>query len=137
MSTVRLKERIELKGSCKGTTATLIERTASKALYQRDDGYWETFLVKINPAMVYVKGEWTATGETKEVYPNDNAFGVFAWCGKEEKIRNFYESLSESRNADYANDVSRFFRRSPESKAIAPLKENNVKNQEQFINSFL
>lgn len=131
---VLLKEKEEFKGSCLGTTATLIKRTVSKALYLRDDGYYEAFVFRVKPERIYVNGKWEPTGNTKEVYPNDNAFGLSAWCDRnEEKMRSIYEGLSERRNTDSAMDVSRFVRRSPLSKGIVPPEENNVKILKQSI----
>ena len=125
---------IELKGSCTGVTAKQILRTEEKALFRRSDDCWECFLIKVTKEKSYKDGEWVPTGNTKEVYPNDNAFGVSAWCGKEEKIRKIYEGLPEKRNTDSAIDVSRFIRRSPRSKGIVPPEENNVPNLKQSMN---
>lgn len=132
-----LNEVVVLKGSCKGTTSTLVERTVSKALYFRSDGYWEAFRIKVVPEMVCVEKIWARTGNTVELYPNNNAFGVSAWCGKEESILRIYEGLPEREMADSAIDVSRFSRRSKQSGPMGPLKENNAQNLKQSINSNL
>jgi len=131
---VLLKETVKLKGNCVGTTAKLIERTVSKALYRRDDGYDETFIIRVKPEKIYMDGRWVPTGNSVERYPRDEAFGLYGWCDRnEEKIRSIYEGLPERRNTDSAMDVSRFIRRSPLSKGIVPPEENNVKILKQSI----
>jgi hypothetical protein len=128
---------IKLKGSCTGVTSTMIARTVSKALYFRSDGYWEAFRIKVVPEMVCVEKIWVPTGNTVEVYPSNNAFGISAWCGKEESIIRIYEGLPEREMAHSAIDVSRFSRRSKQSGPMGPLKENNAQNLKQSINSNL
>jgi hypothetical protein len=102
---ILLKEKEDLKGGCFGVTSKLIERTVSKALYHRDDGCDEAFIIRVKPERIYVDSKWVPTGNTVERYPRDNAFGVSAWCGKAEKIRRIYEGLPERRIADSAIDV--------------------------------
>lgn len=84
---------IELKGSCRGMTTTQVERTETKALYRRSDGYWECFFVKEEKEKVRMNGKWAETGDTIEKYPKDEDYGKWAWSGRENKIRERYEAM--------------------------------------------
>jgi hypothetical protein len=77
----RLPEVVEIGTiGIPGMTATLVRRTDKKAMYKRWDGTIEVFRVKI-------KEEGEVFGKTypkREVYPQNEDFGSFAWCYQNE-----------------------------------------------------
>lgn len=112
---------IELKGSCAGITATQIDRTETKALYQRSDGYFECFYISETRYNVFKDGNWTRTSDTIERYPRDDKFGISAWCGKEKSIRTIYQAMKENRSAISDSTVEHISLRSIESGVTIPL----------------
>jgi hypothetical protein len=117
---ILLPLEIELRGSCSGIIGNQVERTDTKALYRRSDGYWECFRIIVIRHNIYDNGAWIYTGNTIERYPSEESFGVSAWCGREKTIREQYERL----NAVSDIDVSTILPRSPVSNAIVPLLVN-------------
>lgn len=118
---ISLQLQIELKGSCAGITATQVERTATKALYKRSDGYWECFRIIERRYNYFKDGFWVQTTDTIERYPTDECFGASAWCGSEKTIREVYDRL----NTVSDPDVLHILPRSPKSNILVPLRENN------------
>jgi hypothetical protein len=85
-----LKEVMELRGIGYPMKATLIQRTDKKAMYLRDDEYYEIFKVYITPA-----GEMFGKFyPEREAYPCNEDFGVSAWCFHDrQKAYRRYEKL--------------------------------------------
>lgn len=110
-----LQVKIELKGSCKGLTATQIERTECKAFYKRSDGFFECFLISATRLDIFKDGHWTKTDDTIERYPRDEKFGVTAWCGSEKSIRAKYYDMVSGKDANSDIGVEHFSRQSIES----------------------
>jgi hypothetical protein len=87
----RLPEEVtNIKAGIRGLKATLVERTDTKAWYKRSDGEHEIFKIQIKPAgKVYGKHY-----PEREIYPNNEAFGKWAWCYPNEKgARQHYLNL--------------------------------------------
>lgn len=81
----KLEEQIELKGLGQPTVAKQIKRQGKVCMYLRDDGVVEVFKVKIAKATVLKGIEYP----DREIYPNNEDFGVSAWCfhGEDAKVK--------------------------------------------------
>lgn len=108
---ISLPLQIELKGSCAGITATQVERTATKALYKRSDGYYECQKIVESRHNVFENGSWANTGNTIERVASDECFGISAWCGREKPIREIYDRLNTVSDPDVL-DISALSSRS-------------------------
>jgi len=83
----KLENEIDLKGLGMPVKATLIERAEDKAIYERSDGYFEVFKIKVSKeSEVFGKSY-----PVRETYPGNEDFGYSAWC---------YRSLDKA-NAKY------------------------------------
>jgi len=75
--TQKLPEKVEnLKGvGIPNLTASCLQRTGDKAIYERADGVYEVFKIKVQEA-----GEMFGTWyPRREMYPNNEDFGKTAW----------------------------------------------------------
>jgi hypothetical protein len=54
----------------------LVERTETKAIYERSDSYYEVFKIKIAEAEEVFGEKYPR----REVYPGNEDFGLSAWC---------------------------------------------------------
>ena len=88
----RLGTDVKLRGIGKPTTARLLERDGDICLYERSDGNYEVFIVRVAEA-----GEIFGVHHVKrEVYPNNEDFGKTAWCySKIENARKKYIRLKD------------------------------------------
>jgi len=72
----RLEDVIELKKLGMPVITKLIKRTRKKAIYLRDDGYFEIFKIKTAKAARIFGKEYPE----RELYPGNEDFGATAWC---------------------------------------------------------
>ena len=72
----KLDKEIQIKGLGQPCTSTEIKRVKNICMYKRDDDVYEVFKVKVAKATV-LKG---INYEDRETYPNNEDFGVSAWC---------------------------------------------------------
>lgn len=63
-------------------TASVVERTDTKAIYFRWDGYYEVFKVKIDEPQEIFGRQYPR----KEHYPTNEDFGKIAWCFRDESL---------------------------------------------------
>jgi hypothetical protein len=75
----KLKAEIELKGLGMPIRVVLVRRTKRKAMYLRNDGYYEVFKIIVKPERI-IFGKTYLEGE---VYPGNDDFGFSAWCIKD------------------------------------------------------
>ena len=95
----KLPDKLTIKGL--QIEAELVERTDYKAWYKRADGYHEVFYVKVRPAQTIYGKHYPR----REAYPNNEAFGIWAWCYKhEEKAGRVYHNLKRKK----ANKEAKF-----------------------------
>lgn len=88
----KLDKTVTVRGvGVPGLTATLVKRTENICMYLRSDGYFETFIVRIEP-----EGEiFGRPLPEREVYPNNEDFGRTAYCTKSiEKAEKTYLRLT-------------------------------------------
>ena len=86
----KLKDRVELKNIGYPMKATLVKRAKRKAMYLRDDGYYEVFKIKIKK-----EGKvFDRCYPDREVYPYNEDFGFTAWCCTlKENAERWYRNL--------------------------------------------
>ena len=87
----KLEKIINVKGTgIPKLTAELVKRTDTKAIYKRSDGYYEIFMIRIQPHRVV----FGTIMEEGEYYPNNEDFGSIAWTyNSMEKAVNCYDKL--------------------------------------------
>jgi len=96
MEKILLPTIIKLRGQCKGNISTQLERTEYKALYRLSEkDYCECFQIRVAKEKIFQNGKIIKTANFKEIYPKDESFGIWAWSGKEYKIRMIYEALAD------------------------------------------
>ena len=86
----KLPDKIKISGIGINITATLVERTTSKAIYLRSDNIYEIFKIKITP-----KNEvFGKTYPERESYPSNEDFGKIAWTFRTlKKAKELYDNL--------------------------------------------
>lgn len=79
-------------GFVPAVTATQLQRSTDKAIYERSDGYFEVFkILHTKHARKLPNGEILLAGE---VYPGTEQFGVSAWCVRDrDKAMNKYNNI--------------------------------------------
>jgi len=72
----RLKKIVKLRNVGEPMKAHLVKRDDYRAIYERDDDYFEVFKIKKVKAEIVFGQEMP----DREVYPHNEDFGVIAWC---------------------------------------------------------
>lgn len=76
-----LNEIITIKGiGNEDNIATLVKRSDTVAIYLRGGTIYEVFLIKEQKYKERIFNGLKVTYSHKELYPNNNDFGVSAWC---------------------------------------------------------
>jgi hypothetical protein len=78
----KLQETVSVSVGIPGMTATLVERTKGKAIYQRWDGVYEVFRIRVRPEEVVFNRQYPV----REMYPTNSLFGLLAWSFHDKDI---------------------------------------------------
>ena len=77
----RLRNKVSIRGVGRDVTSSFVKRRGDVCLYQRSDGPYEVFYVKVFPEET-IKGK---KYPQREGYPSNEDFGSIAWCFTEYK----------------------------------------------------
>ena len=75
----KLEKTFYGKGEVGGITFTQIRETENGYIYKRSDGLFEVFEKRTQNEGTRNIGGAEVHFESKELYPNSNAFGIWAW----------------------------------------------------------
>lgn len=88
----RLGNTVQIRGVGKEVTASFVKRRGNICFYQRSDGPYEVFYVKVFPEEVIKNKKYPE----REGYPSNEDFGKIAWCFTEyEHALKRFDSLEE------------------------------------------
>ncbi len=86
----KLAKTVNLNSLGEPMTAKLVKRESYKAIYLRDDGYYEVFKIRNRKAEVVFGKKMPA----REIYPSPGDFGLSAWCTSiSEKADKIYSEI--------------------------------------------
>ncbi|MDD4211590.1 MAG: hypothetical protein PHC46_04315 [Clostridia bacterium] len=103
------------KGDVKGITFTRIEEAENGYIYKRSDDLFEVFEKRTQKEMTTNINGQEIYFEEKELYPNSNAFGIWAW------------ECTTLANAQIRLMGMQKHERSPKSSINIPLQRDNAK----------
>lgn len=111
---IKLEKTINGRGDVKGVIFTQVKETPLCYIYLRSDGLFEVFEKRTQKEMTTNINGQEIYFEEKELYPNSNAFGKWAWeCTSLENAQNRLMGMQKHE-------------RSPKSSNNIPFQRNNA-----------
>lgn len=90
------------RGGQKGFSFNLIKRNSNICLYRKADSesihcWYEVIIVRVQKENTFKIGGVDVKFNAKELYPNDELFGLYGWCFSDEQsaFKKFDELVSE------------------------------------------